>query len=126
MRVVGMIAIAALAAASLSAASASAEEYRTTGDFGQACPGEKSEIQTISGRDDLFLTPEDASNTAMTVCVPDDSPGNLLVQWGADRSWMNTGNLRNGCALLQGVRSVKVRAVPTNFQETATYYTCAQ
>jgi len=127
MRIASMMAIVVLATAtSLAAAQASAEEYRATGDFDQACPGEKSEVQTLSGQDDVLLTPEDASNTTLTVCVPNDSPGNVLVQWGADRTWTNSGNLRNGCAVLQGVRSVKARAVTTNDLNEATYYTCAQ
>jgi hypothetical protein len=126
MRLVPTVAIILFAATSLGAVQATAQEYLTTGDPGQVCSGAKSDVQILSGSDDVFVTREGANNATVTVCVPDDSPGNVLIQWGADHSWKNSGNFRNSCAVIQQATAVKVRAVPTNFHDTATYYTCEQ
>ena len=115
------------AAMTLGAWQASAETYRITGDFESAAAcksGAKSELQSLSGPDDVFIMHKAATPTALTVCVPDDSPGNVFVQWGGHHSWRNTGNLRNGCVELPSATNVKIRAVTTNFHDDATYYTC--
>src|SRR5690242_2037736 len=113
------------AAMTLGSWQASAEYVRTTGDYALACKsGAKSDLMELSGPDDVFIRHNGAGPAAVTVCVPDDSPGNAIVQWGGDHTWRNSGNLRNGCVEVPSTRSVKIRAVATNFHEYATYYTC--
>ena len=115
------------AAMSLGAWQASAEDFRITGDYDSvsACKsGAKSELQSLSGPHDVFILHKAATPTAVAICVPADSPGNAFVQWGGERNWRNTGNLRNGCVEIQNARSVKIRVVTTNFHDDATYYTC--
>ena len=112
------------AAMTLGAWQASAEYIRITGDYASVCKtGAKSELLSLSGPDDVTIVHKSAP-AAVTVCVPDDSPGNALVQWGGEGIWRNSGNLRNGCVELPSAGSVKIRAVTTNFQDYATYYTC--
>lgn len=94
------------------------------GDSSGVCPESAADVQTVSGSDDVFVLQEGNDTATFTVCVPNDSPGNVLIQWGADRSWKNAGNVGTGCVEIQHPKSVKVRAVETNFHDTATYYTC--
>jgi hypothetical protein len=118
-------AIVLAAAMTLGSWPASAEYVRSTGDFDLACKsGAKSDLMQLSGPDDVFIKHHESGPAAVTVCVPDDSPGNAFVQWGGDHTWRNSGNLRNGCIEVPNARSVKIRAVATSFQQNATYYTC--
>ena len=113
------------AAMTLGAWQASADNFRITGDFASVCKsGAKSELLSLTGPDDVYIVHKAATPTPVTICVPDDSPGNALVQWGGHRIWRNTGNLRNGCVEFPGATSVKIRAVTTNFHDYTTYYTC--
>ena len=123
--IVAAMTAAVTGAITLGAGPASAVTFRITGDFDQVCKsGNKSELQSVSGTRDVFLTHQRTGPNAITVCVPSDSPGNALVQWGSHRVWRNTGNLRNACVELTNANSVKVRAVNTNFRQYATFYTC--
>ena len=105
---------------------ASADEYQVTGNADTLCSGTKSDVLTLSGPRDVWLTQKGDDLANVTVCVPDDSPGNAFVQWKSAGYWKASGIMRNGCAKIEGARSVKIRAVQTNFHETATYYTCSQ
>lgn len=105
---------------------AAAEDYRVTGKPDTLCTGGKSDVMTLDGPRDVWLMHEGDEQTNVTICVPDDSPGNAFVQWEAAGYWKASGIMRNGCAAIEGARSVKIRAVSTNFHETATYYTCSK
>jgi len=100
---------------------AQADDYRVTGDMSQACQSGKTDLMTLTGPDEISIGQEDGAKGNLTICVPDDSPANVHIRWG-DKS---TGNLRNGCAEIPA-SSVMIRAVDTNNNDTATYYTCVQ
>ena len=120
------LALALVTIGMFAALPAAAEDYRVTGKPDTLCTGAKSDVLTLSGPRDVWLTQKDDEQSNVTVCVPDDSPGNAFVQWKSAGYWKGSGIMRNGCAQIQGARSVKIRAVQTNFHDTATYYTCSQ
>jgi hypothetical protein len=105
---------------------ATAEDYQVTGNPDTLCTGAKSDVMTLEGPRDVWLTQKHDEQSDVTVCVPDDSPGNAFIQWKSAGYWKGSGIMRNGCAQIQGSRAVKIRAVQTNFHETATYYTCSK
>jgi hypothetical protein len=120
------LALALLTIGALATMPAAAEDYRVTGNADTLCTGTKSDIMTLDGPRDVWLTQKHDEQSDVTICVPDDSPGNAFVQWEAAGYWKASGIMRNGCAEIQGARSVKIRAVETNFHDTATYYTCSK
>jgi hypothetical protein len=120
------LALALLAIGVLATVPAAAEDYKVTGNPDTLCTGAKSDALTLEGPRDVWLTQKHDEQSDVTVCVPADSPGNVYVQWKSAGYWKGSGIMRNGCAEIQGSRSVKIRAVETNFHDTATYYTCSK
>src|SRR5215813_6774693 len=116
------LALTLVAIGALASGAVSAEEYQVTGKADTLCTGTKSDVMTLSGPRDVWLTEKNDEQGNVTICVPDDSPGNAFVQWKSAGVGKASGIMRNGCAQLQGAQSVKIRAVATNFHEAATYY----
>lgn len=124
MRPTNKLVVPLLVVAILGASSAYAVDYLVTGDEAQLCQGSKSDVMTLSGPRDTSIVGEGSDKTNVTICVPADSAANVHVSWKASGYWKSSGNLRGSCAQIQDATSVSVRAVTTNFHDTATFYTC--
>lgn len=107
---------------------AQAEEYRIVGaDAARACQsGEKSETMTLQGPRDVSVARADGDKLNVAVCVDPGSKGAVNVRYRANSYWYSSGNVSEGCVEILGASKVKVRAVDTNFHQTATYYSCIQ
>jgi hypothetical protein len=107
---------------------AQAEEYRiVAADAAAACKsGEKSETMTLDGPRDASVARADGDKLNVAVCVDDNSKSAVNVRWRANSRWSSTGNISEGCVEILGASRVKVRAVDTNFHQTANYYSCVQ
>jgi hypothetical protein len=107
---------------------AQAEEYRIVGpDAASACQsGEKSETMTLDGPRDASVARADGDKLNVAVCVDPSSKGAVNVRYRANSYWYSSGNVSEGCVEILGASRVKVRAVDTNFHQTATYYSCVQ
>lgn len=107
---------------------AQAEEYRIVGpDAASACQsGEKSDTMTLEGPRDVFVARADGDKLNVAVCVDPSSKSAVNVRYRANSRWSSSGNVSEGCVEILGASKVKVRAVNTNFHQTATYYSCVQ
>jgi len=104
---------------------AQAEEYRVGPDAATACKsGEKSETMTLDGPREASVARADGDNLNVAVCVDPGSKSAVHVRYRANSYWYSSGNVSDGCVEILGASKVKVRAVDTNFHQTATYYTC--
>src|SRR5262245_15311539 len=117
-----MVPAFALALAMLASPVALADQFRVTPDeTGTICQsGTKSDPMTIEGPDEVNVT--NAGSTNAAICVSPDSVSAVHVNWDGESS----GTVGHGCAEILGASNVRVRAVNTNFHESATYYTCIQ
>jgi hypothetical protein len=106
---------------------AQAEEYRVAPDAATACKsGEKSETMTVDGPREASVARADGDKLNVAVCVDPSSKSAVNVNYRANSRWSSSGNVSEGCVEILGVSKVKVRAVDTNFRQTAAYYTCVQ
>ena len=107
---------------------AQAEEYRiVAADAATACQsGEKSETMTLEGSRDASVARTDGDKLNVAVCVDPSSKSALNVRYRANSYWYSSGNVSEGCVEILGASRVKVRAVDTNFHQTAAYYSCVQ
>jgi hypothetical protein len=107
---------------------AQAEEYRIIGaDAATACQsGTKSDTMTLDGPRDASVARADGDKLNVAVCVDPSSKGAVNVRYRANSYWYSSGNVSEGCVEILGTSRVKVRAVDTNFHQTATYYSCVQ
>jgi hypothetical protein len=123
-------ALAAVVAAAVlwQAQIAQAEEYRIVGaDAATACQsGEKSETMTLDGPRDASVARADGDKLNVAVCVDPASKGAVNVRYRANSYWYSSGNISEGCVEILGASRVQVRAVDTNFHQTATYYACVR
>lgn len=105
-----------------------AEEYRVVGaDAATACQsGTKSDTMTLNGPRDTSVARADGDKLNVAVCVDPSSKGVVNVRYRANSYWYSSGNVSEGCVEILGTSKVKVRAVDTNFHQTATYYSCVQ
>jgi hypothetical protein len=122
------VATIAVAMAIFGGTGAWAEQYRVlASDAGTICDsGTKTDPVVIEGPDDVVIGTADGDTVNSVVCASEGSQGNLHVQWKAAGLWKSTGNLIHSCAEILGASTVMVRAVDTNFVQSATYYTCGQ
>ena len=123
-------ALAAILAAAVICQSqiAQAEEYRiVAADAATACQsGEKSETMTLEGSRDASVARTDGDKLNVAVCVDPSSKSALNVRYRANSYWYSSGNVSEGCVEILAASRVKVRAVDTNFHQTAAYYSCVQ
>ena len=106
---------------------AQAEEYRVGPDAATACKsGEKSETMTVDGPRDASIARADGDKLNVAVCVDPSSKSAVNVRYRANSYWYSSGNVSEGCVEVLGTSRVKVRAVNTNFHQSATYYSCVQ
>jgi hypothetical protein len=122
-------ALSAMVAAALICQSqiAQAEEYRVAPDAATTCnSGEKSETMTVDGPREASVARADGDKLNVAVCVDPSSKSAVNVNYRANSRWSSSGNVSEGCVEILGVSKVKVRAVDTNFHQTAAYYTCVQ
>ena len=106
---------------------AQAEEYRVGPDAATACKsGEKSETMTLDGPRETSVARADRDKLNVAVCVDPNSKSAVHVRYRANSRWSSSGNVSEGCVEILGASKVKVRAVDTNFHQTATYYSCVQ
>ena len=106
---------------------AQAEEYRVGPDAATACKaGEKSETMTVDGPRDASVARADGDKLNVAVCVDPTSKSAVNVRYRANSYWYSSGNVSEGCVEILGTSKVKVRAVNTNFHQSATYYSCVQ
>lgn len=105
-----------------------AEQYRVVAsDTATICQsGTKTDAMVAEGRDDVVVAAAEGDTLNTAVCVAEGSQSNLHVQWRAAGAWKSSGNIGAGCAEILGASNVLVRAVETNFVQSATYYTCAK
>ena len=105
-----------------------AEQYRVVAsDTATICQsGTKTDAMVAEGRDDVVVATAEGDTLNTAVCVAEGSQSNLHVQWRAAGAWKSSGNIGAGCAEILGASNVLVRAVETNFVQSATYYTCAK
>lgn len=106
---------------------AQAEEYRVGPDAATACKsGGKSETMTVDGPRDASVARADGDKLNVAVCVDPTSKSAVNVRYRANSYWYSSGNVSEGCVEILGTSKVKVRAVNTNFHQSATYYSCVQ
>lgn len=106
---------------------AQAEEYRVAADAATVCQsGEKSDTTTLDGPREASVARADGDNLNVAVCVDPGSKGAVHVRYRANGYWYSSGNVSEGCVEILGASKVKVRAVDTNFHQTAMYYSCVQ
>ena len=106
---------------------AQAEEYRVAPDAATACKsGEKSDAMTVDGPREASVARADGDKLNVAVCVDPSSKSAVHVRYRANSRWSSSGNVSEGCVEILGVSKVKVRAVDTNFHQTAAYYACVQ
>ena len=119
---------ALVAAASISAAAvAQAEEYRLLPSEPGTCQqGEKSDWMVLEGPHDVSVARAHGDTVNTAICVDDDKKQAVNIRWKANGYWKTSGTVSHGCAEILGASKVKVRAVNTNFHETATYYSCVK
>lgn len=120
--------IVVVALAMLGSQTAQAEDYHVVNsDQATSCQaGTKTDWLTLQGPRDISIARADGDKLNVAVCVADDSPSNMHVQWKANGYWKSSGNIRNGCAEILGASAVKIRPVNTNFHENVTYFTCVK
>lgn len=123
-----MVPALALAFAMLGSPAALAEQYRLVpSETGTVCQsGAKSDVATIEGGDEVKIARAKQDTVNAAICVSEDSMSAVHVRWKANGYWKSSGTIGNGCAEILGASRIKVRPVNTNFNETATYYTCIQ
>jgi len=104
-----------------------AEDYRVGPDAATACQsGEKSDTTTIDGPREASVARSDGDKLNVAVCVDPSSKSAVHVRYRANSYWYSSGNVSDGCVEILGTSRVKVRAVDTNFHQTATYSSCVQ
>ena len=117
----------AAAAMILQSPFALAEDYRVGPDAATACQsGEKSDTATIDGPREASVARSDGDKLNVAVCVDPSSKSAVHVRYRANSYWYSSGNVSDGCVEILGTSRVKVRAVDTNFHQTAMYYSCVQ
>lgn len=117
----------AAAAMILQSPFALAEDYRVGPDAATACQsGEKSDTTTIDGPREASVARSDGDKLNVAVCVDPSSKSAVHVRYRANSYWYSSGNVSDGCVEILGTSRVKVRAVDTNFHQTAMYYSCVQ
>ena len=117
----------AAAAMILQSPFAQAEDYRVGPDAATACQsGEKSDTTTIDGPREASVARSDGDKLNVAVCVDPSSKSAVHVRYRANSYWYSSGNVSDGCVEILGTSRVKVRAVDTNFHQTATYSSCVQ
>src|SRR5262245_46404277 len=112
--------VAAFALAMLASPVAfAAGQFRVVPDeTGTICQsGTKSDAMTIEGPKEVKV-----ADGAAAICVSPDSVSAVHVRWGG----VSSGTVGHGCAELTDASNIMVRAVNTNFHESATFYTCTQ
>jgi hypothetical protein len=134
--VVAVFALAMLA----SPVAFAAGQFRVVPDeTGTICQsGTKSDAMTIEGPDEVMVTDEKQGGVNAAICVSPDSVSAVHVSWDRESSGTvgdgessgtvgeSSGTVGHGCAEILGASNIRVRAVNTNFHESATYYTCIQ
>ena len=106
---------------------AQAEEYRVGPDAATACKsGGKSETMTVDGPRDASVARADGDKLNVAGCVDPTSKSAVNVRYRANSYWYSSGNVSEGCVEILGASRVKVRAIDTNFHQTAAYYSCVQ
>ena len=106
---------------------ADAEEYRVAPDAATACKsGEKSETMTVDGPREASVARADGDKLNVPVRIDPSSKSVVNVRYRANSRWSSSGNVNEWCVEILGVSKVTVRAVDTNFHQTAAYYTCVQ
>ena len=81
---------------------------------------------TLDGPRDASVAQADGDKLNVAVCVDPSSKGAVNVRYRANSYWYSSGNVSEGCVEILGASRVKVRAVDTNFHQTAAYYSCIQ
>jgi hypothetical protein len=116
----------AIAAMTVGSQLVNAEEYRVVpADKVTVCvPG--SEQTMLDGPRDVSIARADGDKVDVAVCVADTSESAVNVRWKANGYWKSSGNVIGGCAEILGASKVKVRAVDTNFHQSATYSACVK
>jgi hypothetical protein len=109
-----------------SARMAAADEYRVVpSDKVTACQaGTDADWVPLQGPRDVAVARADSDKLNVAVCAAND--GAVNVRWRANGYWKASGNITDGCAEILGASRVKVRAVATNFHQTASYRACVQ
>jgi hypothetical protein len=117
-----LIVLAAAGAARMAAA----EEYRVVpGDKVTVCQaGTEADWMPLDGPRDVSVARADSDKLNVAVCAADG--GAVNVRWRANGYWKASGNITDGCAEILGASKVKVRAVTTNFHQSASYHACVQ
>src|SRR5262249_28699904 len=125
MKLTSTKAVLALTFALVGSQAVHAEQYRTVAaNSAETCQSGTKTEGTLEGPDDVAIASAQGDTVNATVCP---GAGSVLhVQWAAGGTWKNSGNLSGGCAEILGVSEIKVRAISTNFHETATYSACLQ
>jgi hypothetical protein len=80
----------------------------------------------LDGPREASVARADADKLNVAVCVDPSSKSAVHVRYRANSYWYSSGNISEGCVEILGVSKVKVRAVDTNFHQSAAYYTCVQ
>jgi hypothetical protein len=122
-----MTLLAAVAAAAMGVGlAAQAEEYRVVpSDKVTVCQaGTEADWMPLEGPRDVSVARADSDKLNVAVCAAEDSAVN--VRWRANGYWKASGNITDGCAEILGASKVKVRAVTTNFHQSASYHACVQ
>jgi len=117
-----LIVLAAAGAARMAAA----EEYRVVpSEKVTVCQaGTEADWVPLDGPRDVSVARADGDILNVAVCAADD--GAVNVRWRANGYWKASGNITDGCAEILGASKVKVRAVTTNFHQSASYHACVQ
>jgi hypothetical protein len=130
MTIVGMKTLAAAVAATAAiwqCQLAQAEDYRVGPDAATTCQsGEKSDTTTLDGPREASVARADGDKLNVAVCVDPSSKSAVHVRYRANSYWYSSGNVSEGCVEILGTSRVMVRAVDTNFHQTAAYYSCVQ
>ncbi|HEV8388728.1 MAG TPA: hypothetical protein VGQ35_02740, partial [Dongiaceae bacterium] len=96
-------------------------------DAASVCPaGAKADWTPLEGPRDVSIAHADGDTLNVAVCVAENSKSAVNVRWKANGYWKSSGNITDGCAEILGASKVKVRAVYTNFHQSATYNSCVQ
>lgn len=115
----------AIALALLGSQAVHAEQYRTVAaDSAAACQSGTKTEGTLEGPEDVEIARADGDTVNAAICPGTGSV--LHVQWASGGSWKSSGNVSGGCAEIVGASEITVRAVSTNFHESATYSACLQ
>ena len=150
-----MVAVYALAMLASPVAFAAGQFRVVPDETGTICQsGTKSDAMTIEGPDEVVVTDEKQGDVNAAICVSPDSVSAVHINWDRESTGESTGEsagesagestgesaeertgdsggessgtIGHGCAEILGASNIRVRAVNTNFHESATFYTCVQ